>query len=35
MPILSAKNLLLRIGANAPLLDNVCFQEHLAEGAYG
>lgn len=25
MPILSAKNLLLRIGANAPLLDNVCF----------
>ena len=25
MPILSAKNLLLRIGANAPLLDNVYF----------
>lgn len=25
MPILSAQNLLLRIGANAPLLDNVCF----------
>ena len=25
MPILSAQNLLLRIGANAPLLDNVSF----------
>ena len=25
MPILSAQNLLLRIGANAPLLDNVNF----------
>ena len=25
MPILCAQNLLLRIGANAPLLDNVCF----------